>query len=96
MNCEIKLNGNIDQFNENVKILENTLKSANEYRKIIIDLSDVVFANSMLLNSLIKFCKKYKVNYNKVILANVPHQIKTMLTHTNLDNVFHVLQDNYA
>ena len=88
-NYYIKMTRNIEYRRDvDFEDLEQCLHKASYYEKIYIDLSDINFVNSVLLDSLITFCKRYNIEFRDVHLINVPETVLKILFSVNLNEVF--------
>ena len=65
-------------------------KIQNGFNKIIVDLADLDFMNSVGLNFMIKIMSQSKASGGKLAVANANAQVLKLLEITKLRNMFHL------
>lgn len=86
----INVIGNIDKVGDRKLIVSELDKSYN-YKKIFFDLSDVEFADTVLVDILINFFNKNKKNTKEFFILNPSSAVHDFLTITGMDRIFNII-----
>jgi len=83
------INGKLLSEQETVMIRENIITELNAgRRKFIFDLDGLDFVNSAYLNFLVSSKNLISAKDGRLVLCNVPEQLKKLLTITKLESFF--------
>jgi serine/threonine-protein kinase RsbW len=87
----IKLSGEVDLYN--VKNVESKLKEYVEQRDIIVDVSQLVFIDSIVLGVFLRIAACLEKNNNELILVNPQRQIQKLIVTANLSSRIKTIEE---